>query len=79
MSRYFFHLHDREGTLLDREGKDFRDMFAARSYAVLMARSVMSADVESGIFDQNGFMEVVDEKGKTTLTVQFAEAVLRVV
>lgn len=79
MSRYFFHLHDREGTLLDKEGRNFEDMSSARRYAVVMARSIMGADVENGIFDQRGFMEVVDEKGATALTVQFAEAVLRVV
>jgi hypothetical protein len=45
MPRYFFHLRDRAGTLLDIEGAEHRDLDAARAEAMRQARGQIVDDL----------------------------------
>jgi hypothetical protein len=79
MFRYFFHVHDRGGTVIDPEGLPLEDLAAARNYAVAAARQIISDDLLSGVFDLSGYVEVTDEVGNTVLIVRFEEAILRLI
>lgn len=75
MGRYYFHVHQGTGLLADEEGREFRDLEQARHAALKGARSLICADVEAGVLDLNGWIEIADEAGSILLVVQFAEAV----
>jgi hypothetical protein len=79
MSRYFFHLHDRAGKVVDPEGRALESVASARNHAVTAARAVISDDVLTGVLDLSGYIEVTDELGGMVMVVHFEEAVLRVI
>jgi hypothetical protein len=79
MSRYFFHVHDRGGTVVDPEGQPLEDLASARKHAVTAARQLISEDVLCGAFDLSGYVEITDEIGDTVLIVRFEEAILRLI
>lgn len=71
--RFHFDLYDRLGSMPDEEGRDLRDLDAARSEALKGVRSVIAAEVERGLLDLTGKMVVRDGDG-TVLTLAFHEA-----
>ena len=73
MPRFHFDLYDRLGSMPDEEGRDLRDLEAARSEALKGVRSVIAAEVERGLLDLTGRMVVRDGDG-TVLTLAFHEA-----
>jgi hypothetical protein len=75
MARYFFHLHDHTGFLEDEEGREFPGLEKVREAALKDARSVIGQDVEHGVVDLWGRIEVVDMDGAVVLALPFIEAV----
>ena len=73
--RYYFHLYDREGFLADQEGREFARMAAVRKAALKAARSIIGHDVENGMLDLRGRIEVADEHGTVVLRLPFTDAV----
>ena len=75
MARYFFHLRDGDRLLLDDEGEELPDLVAARSYAIESARQLLSQAVLSATaFSLHQQIEVVDEAGRTVLTMPVGRA-----
>ena len=75
MPRYFFHLRDGDALLADHEGEELRDLEAVRGYAVESARELLSLAVLSGSAGSlNQQIEVLDEGGRTVLTVAVGHA-----
>jgi hypothetical protein len=77
MALYFLRLRD-GNTLLpdDGEGKEFAGLDEVRSDAIESARQILSAAVLNGTAASlNQHIEVVDERGKTILTVPVGRAV----
>ena len=75
MARYFFHLQDRSGRTEDQLGREIADLDEARRRAIKAARAIIRADVDGGIIDLTGRIEVTDAGGESVLTVPFDEAV----
>jgi hypothetical protein len=72
--RYFFHLREGTGRLIDEEGTELA--FEAVDAAALQAvRALIAADVREGRIDLNGSVEVEDENGTIVHTRTFASAV----
>jgi hypothetical protein len=77
MAIYFLRLRDGD-TLLpdDGEGEEFASLDDVRSDAIESARQILSAAVLNGTAASlNQQIEVVDERGKTMLTVSVGRAV----
>jgi hypothetical protein len=77
MAFYFLRLRDGD-TLLpdDGEGEEFASLDDVRSAAIESARQLLSAAVLNGsAASSNQHVEVVDEAGKTILTVSVGRAV----
>ena len=77
MPDYFFSVRDRHNTPPDQVPLDLPDLAAVRREAIRGARSLISADVQAGILDLSGTIEVDDAQGNRVLTLMFSEAVLR--
>lgn len=75
MARFYFHLADDDGCILDDAGIDLSGAEAAKQEAVKGARSIMAHDALSGELDLTGRIEVIDERGKHVLTLPFAQAI----
>jgi hypothetical protein len=73
--RYHFDLHNGTGFVEDEEGRELADLEAARAEGLKGIRSIVSEDVQRGILDLDGRLEVRDEDGTLILTIPFAEAV----
>src|ERR1700709_2416788 len=78
MKRYFLHLNNRDGLVLDEEGSFQKDLDAARGHAVLAAREMIAADVQLGVVDLDQSIIIHDESGAVLGEVAFA-TVLRFV
>ncbi|MBS0363475.1 MAG: hypothetical protein JSR98_19035 [Proteobacteria bacterium] len=75
MAKYFFHLRDGSGRLLDPEGKMIGDPGQIAEIALKEARFLMSQDVLQGQIDLNQRLEVEDEAHTVVCVVQFRDAV----
>lgn len=73
MPRYFFHLRDRTGEILDPEGVDL-SVEAAAGVALASARDCMAADVLKGRLDLHYRIDVNDENEKLVHSLSFADA-----
>lgn len=75
MPRYFFHLRDGSGTLLDIEGSDHRDAEAAVAEAMRHARGMIIEEVRSrGELPMGERIEITDAAGAIIATVSFADS-----
>jgi len=73
-----FHMNIRKGDELleDWDGEEFSSLSEARAEAVLSARELMSAAIAAGKAPAGlDKFEIVDESGKTVLTMLFKEAI----
>lgn len=75
MSRYFFHLRDARGLLLDEEGRELEDMAAVTETALVEARSLIGHDAFEGRINLFQTIEVHDATGKTIHQLSFFDAV----
>jgi hypothetical protein len=75
MPRYFFHLRDRSGTLLDIEGSEHADAEAAAAEAMRHARGMIVEDVRHrGEVPLGDRIEITDAAGTMIATVSFADS-----
>jgi hypothetical protein len=74
VARYFFHLHECGVFIPDEEGQELDDAEAARRQAVLEARHVMAAEVQTGKLCLSCRIEVVDETQRPVLAMPFKAA-----
>ena len=51
MARYFMHLRDGTGELLNPEGQEFASLAALREAVLVTARDLMVGDVRGGVLD----------------------------
>lgn len=72
MPRFWFHIYNDVETI-DYEGKQFRDLNAARKHAIEGARDLMCAGVKKGEINLSHWIEVEDDKAAITV-VPFGEA-----
>ena len=74
MPRYYFHVYD-DIIAHDEEGLELPNLAAARLNALRGARSLIADQVSRGYFVLSHWIDVVDEKGESVLTVTFRDAV----
>lgn len=74
--RYFFHLRESGGLVLDDEGIDLPDFDAVTAAAIAGARSVIAGEALAGKIPIGAVIEVDDEHGRRVLDLPFREAVL---
>jgi hypothetical protein len=72
--RYYFDIHNSIGFVEDEEGRDLPDLETARTEALKGIRSILGEDVQKGVVDLQGRLEIRDGDG-VILTIPFAEAV----
>lgn len=75
MQRYFFNVHDQNGSLLDPEGTMCSDREAARRVAIDYVRSILAEDLGLGCIDMNGKIDVLLD-GAVVESIAFAECVI---
>lgn len=76
MPHYFFHLHNGEGWVHDREGRDQADLAAVERTAADEARAMIAADVADGTPILLGsFIAVDDDKGNEVARVLYDSVV----
>jgi hypothetical protein len=73
--RYYFDIHNSIGLVEDEEGRDLPDLETARAEALKGIRSIVGEDLQKGVVDLCGRLEIRDEEGALVLTIPFAEAV----
>jgi hypothetical protein len=73
MMRYFFHLRDFLGDLLeDEEGTEFPNLAAARDYATQAMRELLAEVIEHGESARFDMVVVADEDGRHVTSVPVA-------
>jgi hypothetical protein len=73
MMRYFFHLRDFRGDLLeDEEGTDFPNLAAARDYPTQAMRDLLAETVKQGESARFDMVIVADEDGRHVISVPVA-------
>lgn len=75
MQRYFFNIHNGTGLTEDLEGLELEGPEAAREQALSGIRSLVREEVEKGLVDLDGHLDVVDAAGTLIFSVSFREAV----
>ena len=75
VTRFHFHIENGSGVTPDEEGRDLRDLAAARVEAIKGIRSLLGAEVHEGRLDLRGSIHITAHDGSHLLTVTFAEAV----
>lgn len=74
--RYFFHLNESDGYIVDEEGLELADADAARRAALAGARSLLASDVLEGRLTLGTVMEVHDGRGDKILELPFRDTVV---
>ncbi|NIJ63107.1 hypothetical protein FHR20_000038 [Sphingomonas leidyi] len=77
MPRFFFNVYDRRGWLHDFEGMEV-DPSGLRKCAIEQARSLICDDVQHGVLDLRGRIEVTSEASEIVLVLGFNQVVARV-
>ena len=75
MPRFHLHLKNRVGFVPDLEGIELPGETAAREEAIRNIRSIVSAEVQNGVVDFDGAIEIATADGKVLAVVPFADAV----
>lgn len=73
--RFFFDLRIGSAVLKDRDGTALVDEAAARTFAVINARALISADVCEGVIDLDQEIVILDGQRRPLDTVSFGETV----
>jgi hypothetical protein len=72
--QYYFHLHNGEGWLHDREGRDLPNLASVDLAARQEARALVAADVAEGLpILLNSYIAVDDESGGEVARISFSE------
>ena len=75
MPHYYFHLHNGDGPTPDEEGQDLPGPAEAYAAALADIRSILASEIDDGLMNLDGRIEVVDCDGAVILTVPFTDAV----
>jgi hypothetical protein len=75
MPRFRFNIHDAHFEAPDEEGQELPGLAQARAVAIAGIRSILGGELESGVIDLRGHIDVADESGRVMMRVDFAEAV----
>jgi hypothetical protein len=73
MTRYFFHMRDRDVLVRDPDGSELSDLVAAIGEAKLGARAIMAADIEHGRPVRPIAIEITDAAEQVLKIVTFRE------
>ena len=73
MTRYFFHLEDRSGRILDPEGIDLPDVDSAHRHALQAARLIICDEVVQGRVDLRQTIRVEDQNGRRLVDLPFRD------
>jgi hypothetical protein len=73
--RYYMHICNGSGFVVDEEGRELADDATARLEAVAAARDVMAGDLREGRLDLASFIEVEDEAHNLLFKLMFGDAV----
>ncbi|RYG88959.1 MAG: hypothetical protein EON59_02690 [Alphaproteobacteria bacterium] len=75
MARYYLHLRDHSDETLDPEGVDLPDLDAVKEIALISARDILSADLQSGgLLDLRLRIDAEDRCGKVVHSLAFEDA-----
>ena len=74
MPRFFLQLRDHAESNLDPEGVELPDLSAAKQKALIAARDVLSADINTGLIDLRFRIDIEDNAGHVVHSLAFAEA-----
>jgi hypothetical protein len=66
---YFFHLCDGSNRLLDVEGQELTDLDAAKQFALLSARDILSHEMRNGHLNLRVRLDVADAAGAVVHTL----------
>jgi hypothetical protein len=75
MQRFYLHLFNSIGYVADEEGLEFPDLDAARQAAITNIRSLLQGDLEVGVIDLRGRIEIRDGANRVLAILPFTEAV----
>ncbi|MDB5698438.1 MAG: hypothetical protein JWN69_1242 [Alphaproteobacteria bacterium] len=75
MPLYFFHLRDGVDILIDEEGRQLESPSSIAQAAMIEARSIISADAQTGQIRLDQRIDVEDEAQSVIHTLEFADAV----
>jgi len=75
MPHYHFNLHNSLGFVPDEEGRDLADLGTARAVGIDETRSILAEEVRAGRLDMVGRIEIVDQDGRSLLTIPFSEVI----
>lgn len=73
MPRYLFDLLHGAERIPDEEGRDLPDLEAARRYAIVAAREIVSEQALKGELPLSYALVVRDERGAILLTIPFGD------
>ena len=73
--RYYFHLREMDGYIVDEEGRDLEALDAARQAAIEGARSIIASEALLGKLPLRAVLEVEDENGNCVIELPFKDAV----
>jgi hypothetical protein len=74
MARFYLHLHNSIGTVRDEEGVELSDLEAARNQAVRSVRSIIADEVQHGVLNLQGRVEIADATGSVLGVVRYRDA-----
>lgn len=73
MARYYFHLRDGVGILIDEEGRQLESLASVANAALIETRSIISADALAGHIRLDQRIDVEDEARKPRLALAESE------
>lgn len=75
MKRYYFHIRDEGGTVLDEEGEEHRSLEEARQSAVDAIKELAAARIRTGKVIGNTFLDVCDETDAVLKSISFRQVI----
>jgi hypothetical protein len=74
MARFFLHLYNSVGPIRDKEGIELANLEAAQDQAVQSVRSIIADEVQRGILNLQGRVEIADASGRVLRVLPYREA-----
>jgi hypothetical protein len=75
MARFFIHLRDGTGELLDPEGVEHPSLESLRNAVLRTVRDLMSSDLKNGVIDFRFRVDAEDADGSIVYSLPFKRAV----
>lgn len=74
MPHFYFQVRNGHRHTPDEDGLDLANQAAAVQIALESIRSMVAEDVQLGVVDLDGCIDIIDDEGNLLVTVSFAEA-----